>query len=156
MAPPLKPISEHIKNHKVSENECWIFLGNKDKDGYGIFTHGRGKQLRAHRASYEFHKKTSAFGLLVCHTCDNPSCINPDHLFLGKPKDNTQDMIRKGRKANIKGSIHPSAKLDEIDVIAIKKQRLLGKKLKEIADQFGIAFQTVSEICKGKTWKHIN
>jgi hypothetical protein len=155
MSPPRISIKNRLQTYKVQDNGCWNFLGNKDKDGYGVFGHGRGKQLRAHRASFEFHKKTSAFGLLVCHSCDNPGCINPDHLFLGNPKDNTQDMIKKGRKANCQGSNHPSAKLNEIDVISIKEQRSLGKKLINIANQFGITFQTVSEICRGKTWKHL-
>jgi len=155
MSPPRISIENRLQVYEVQSNGCWNFLGNKDKDGYGVFGHGRGKQLRAHRASFEFHKKTSAAGLLVCHSCDNPSCINPDHLFLGKPKDNTQDMIKKGRKANCKGSKHPSAKLNELDIVCIKEQRLLGKKLKEIANQFSITFQTVSEIYRGKTWKHL-
>jgi hypothetical protein len=156
MAPPLKQISEHMKNYNISLNGCWIFCGNKDKDGYGIFTHGRGKQLRAHRASYEFHKKQDATGKLVCHSCDNPSCINPDHLFLGSPKDNTQDMIKKGRKASCQGSEHPFAKLNEVDILFIKQERSFGKKLKDIANDYGITFQTVSDICRGKTWKHMN
>jgi hypothetical protein len=155
MSPPRISIENRLQTYKVQSNGCWNFLGNKDKDGYGVFSHGRGKQLRAHRASFEFYNKTSADGLLVCHSCDNPSCINPDHLFLGNPKDNTQDMIKKGRKANCQGSNHPLAKLNELDVISIKEQRSLGKKLIDIANQFGITFQTVSEICKGRTWKHL-
>jgi hypothetical protein len=141
--------------YEVQNNGCWNFLGNKDKDGYGVFGHGRNKQLRAHRASFEFHKKTSVANLLVCHSCDNPSCINPDHLFLGNPKENMQDMINKGRKANCKGSNHPLSKLDEIDVLFIRQERSFGKKLKDIANDYGITFQTVSDICRGKTWKHL-
>jgi hypothetical protein len=155
MSPPRISIERRLQKYKILENGCWHFLGSKDKDGYGVFGYGRGKQLRAHRASFEFHKKTSAVGLLVCHSCDNPSCINPDHLFLGNPKDNTQDMIKKGRKANCQGSNHPLAKLSVLDIVLIKQYRSTGKKLKEIADQFGVTFQTISEICRGKTWKHL-
>jgi hypothetical protein len=155
MSPPRISIEKKLQNYKVQTNNCWEFLGSKDKDGYGVFGHGRGKQLRAHRASFEFHKKISAKDLFVCHSCDNPSCINPDHLFLGDAKENTKDMIKKGRKADCKGINHPLAKLKEKDIVSIKQQRLLGIKLKDIADQFDIAFQTVSSICKGKTWKHL-
>lgn len=155
MSPPRISIEQRLKNYVETKNGCWNFLGNKDKDGYGVFGYGRGTQLRAHRASFQFHKKTSIDGFLVCHSCDNPSCINPNHLFLGNAKDNTQDMIKKGRRANLIGSNHPLSKLSDIDVICIKQQRLLGKNLKDIANQFGITFQTVSEICKGKTWKHL-
>lgn len=155
MSPPRISIEQRLKNHVRNEHGCWIFLGNKERDGYGIFGHGRGKQLRAHRASFEFYKGEITKGMFVCHSCDKPSCINPDHLFLGTAKENTQDMIKKGRKANCQGSNHPLAKLDELDVVLIKQQRSMGKKLKEIANQFGITFQTVSEICRGKTWKHL-
>jgi len=148
-------IEKKLQNYSIEKNGCWNFLGCKDVDGYGVFGHGRGKQLRAHRASFEFHKKNTIDGLFVCHSCDNPSCINPNHLFVGTPKDNTHDMIKKGRKVIFKGATHPCAKLNEVDVLFIRKQRLLGKKLKEIANEIGIKFQTVSEICNGKTWKHI-
>jgi len=155
MAPPLKSISEHMKNYQIDSKGCWIFGGNHDKNGYGIFMHGRGKQLRAHRVSFEFHHGGLNAEMLVCHSCDNPSCINPNHLFMGTPKDNTQDMIKKGRKANCEGSNHPLSKLDEIDVLFIRQERSFGKKLKDIANDYGITFQTVSDICRGKTWKHL-
>lgn len=155
MSPPRISIEQRLKNYSIKENECWNFLGTKDKDGYGVFGHGRGKQLRAHRASFQFYKGNVITGMFVCHSCDNPSCINPNHLFVGTAKDNTQDMIQKGRRVNHKGSNHPSAKLNELHVICIRKQRLLGKTLKQIGNQFGITFQSVSDICKGKTWTHL-
>jgi len=156
MAPPLKSISEHMKNYQIDSNGCWIFGGYHDKNGYGVFTHGRGKQLRAHRASFEFHHGGLNAEMLVCHSCDNPSCINPNHLFTGTHKDNTQDMIKKGRMANQKGSKHPSAKLNEEQIYFIKNQRLRGEKLKDIAIQFNVSFQAISSICRGKSWNHIN
>ena len=156
MAPPLKSISEHMKNYQLDSKGCWIFGGNHDKNGYGIFMHGRGKQLRAHRVSFEFHHGGLNAEMLVCHSCDNPSCINPNHLFMGTPKDNTQDMIKKGRRANQKGSKHPSAKLNEDQICLIKNQRSSGKTLKDIASQFNVSFQAISSICKGKSWTHTN
>jgi hypothetical protein len=155
MSPPLIPIEQKLKNYSVSDKGCWIFLGAKDRDGYGVFGHTKGKQLRAHRASYEFYKGKVSKDLLVCHICDITSCINPSHLFLGSPKDNTHDMIKKGRKASHKGQNHPSAKINDLDVIWIRKQRDSGRKLKDIASDIGVSFGHISAICKRIVWKHI-
>ncbi|MDO7847580.1 HNH endonuclease [Hymenobacter sp. M29] len=76
---------------------CWEWTGYKNPKGYGYLMVKAGKPTGAHRFSYELHKGPIPKGLFVCHTCDNPVCSNPDHLFLGTVKDNTQDMVKKGR-----------------------------------------------------------
>ena len=78
-------------------NGCWIWKAGKDKDGYGTIYIGR--HYRAHRVSYMIHCGAIPADNLVCHTCDNPSCVNPLHLFIGSSQDNVNDMVKKGRQA---------------------------------------------------------
>lgn len=153
MSNKLIPIAEKVSRYSISATGCWEYTGTRDRDGYGVFTHTRNKQVRAHRAAFEFHVGQITDGQMVCHSCDNPSCINPDHLFLGSAFENTKDMIGKGRKTSLCGERHPLAKLTESDVCEIRELRSDGHSLKAIAFKFGITFQTVSEIHHHKTWK---
>jgi len=87
---------------------CWLWSGKTFEDGYGRL-HARSiGESRAHRASYHLYRGEIPDGMLVCHTCDTPSCINPDHLFLGAPLDNTADMMAKGRHHHKKKTACPS------------------------------------------------
>lgn len=150
MAPPRIPVKGRLLERAVFlENGCWIYGGSKTSDGYGVLGVGRGKQVRAHRASYETFIGSIPAGMLVCHKCDVPLCINPDHLFLGTPKDNTRDMVKKGRKHLTIGLSHPNAKLSDTDVVSIRRLRSRGWKLADIAERFSVSFQYVSAISKG-------
>jgi hypothetical protein len=84
---------------RIPEHTCWEWIGHQDKDGYGRLRVNY-EDLRAHRVSWELHnKKKIPPKLMVLHRCDNPSCINPDHLFIGTNTDNMQDAMAKGRGA---------------------------------------------------------
>ena len=89
-------------------------------------------------------------GMLACHKCDNHKCINPEHLFLGAPKDNSQDMVNKGRQN--KGERRPNAKMTESQIKAIRKD---GRIPKIIAEDYGMSKSTIRDIIKRKTWKHV-
>lgn len=88
--------------NKVKKTDnCWFWTAGTFDDGYGKFKFEK-KNRKAHRISWLLTNGDIPEGMLVCHHCDNPLCVKPSHLFLGTPKDNTQDMIKKGRQHNIK------------------------------------------------------
>lgn len=139
----------------VTESGCWLWTGGLDKDGYGVFW----KDLttaRAHRSSYELLKGTIPDGLQVLHSCDIPSCVNPDHLFLGTHNDNMKDKSSKNRQTKLCGSQVYNAKLTENDVVIIKQ--LLTKstlRQSDIAGIFNICEGSISQINRGIAWKHV-
>lgn len=130
---------------------CWIWTGSKSVNGYGRF-HVDNKEVKAHRYAYEYFKGSVGENY-VCHTCDNPSCVNPDHLFLGEPKDNSADMVRKGR--SLRNEKNPNSKLKESDVKKILQLYSEGMDIESIKIVFGISNVMVRNIIKGKNWKEV-
>lgn len=129
---------------------CWIWEGFIHDNGYGRASiGGRGMKQSAHRLFYEAHKGPIPEGMCVCHKCDTPLCVNPDHLFLGTTLDNNRDRAKKGRYF---GEWNGRSKLTDADVIAIRESTL---SLSEIAAKYGIAYQTASEIRVRRRWKHL-
>lgn len=99
---------------KKGDDDCWKWLGRKDRDGYGMISciYTKPTNIGAHRFSWMVYNKTREYPKqLVLHTCDNPFCVNPHHLFLGTPADNMKDMVKKGR--SLKGEKQNLAKLTE-------------------------------------------
>ena len=126
--------------HKKGIDECWEWAGNKDKDGYGMMRAGK-HMLRPHRFSYELHNGKVADGLFVLHSCNNPACVNPNHLRAGTQTDNMQDRIRSGNCPT--GEKHPMAKVSDEQVLQILASNCI---YKEIAMQFGISISQVQNI----------
>lgn len=109
-APKRRPtLQQRMENHvPVTESGCWLWLGSQDKKGYGLLPAGRrGKSIFAHRAMFEWERGPIPVGLCVCHKCDTPLCVNPDHLFLGTHADNMADKARKGRAPGNPKRRHP-------------------------------------------------
>lgn len=124
---------------------CWEWQGARGRGGYG-----RCGNERAARVAYRAWRGPLASELEVCHTCDNPPCCNPDHLFLGTTQDNTADKVRKGRVP--KGEQHPRARLRADDVRAIRADLRLHR---EIAADFGVKTVTVQAIKRRRIWAHL-
>lgn len=133
---------------------CWLWKEYCDKDGYGRVRVG-GRKLPAHRVSYELHVGPITDGLWVLHRCDRPTCVNPDHLFLGTPADNVRDMIQKGRKPLIVGERAGAAKLTAQQVTNIRQRYAAGEMGYKLAIEFGVSKSLVSLVVRGDRWKHV-
>lgn len=149
--------------------ECWIWTAARKKpEGYGFFKILR-RMHYAHRVSWEMASGRSIpAGLSVCHVCDNPPCVRPEHLFLGTNADNLRDASRKGRTANghrngkhtkpectPRGETHGRAKLSAVDVRAIRQLAADGTTQKLLGERFRIAQGVVSQIVTRKIWQHL-
>lgn len=139
---------------KVEKTEgCWLWRGGLNDKGYGIFIVER-RGVRAHRFAFEAATGTNPGDLLVCHTCDNPRCVNPAHLFLGTNQENLQDMSRKGRARPhvAPGEKNRQARLTSEQVAEIRAALHEGEKPSALARRYGVTDSTVSKIKKGATW----
>ena len=136
-------------------NGCWIWTGCVDDRGYGRFCLN-GKGERAHRVAYTISVGKIKEGLCVCHHCDNPICVNPDHLFTGTHAMNMQDKINKGRSNSPIGEAHGSSKLSTDEVKEIKLHLKNGGITQaKLAEMYGISDSGISEINTGKRWSHV-
>lgn len=139
---------------------CWIWSGSINQNGYGNFQLPTITTI-ASRASYFIFKEELPDGLFVCHKCDNPPCVNPDHLFLGTAKDNAMDCRVKKRccfdvpktRRTLSGSLHWSAKLTEKDVHYIRSLTYHDQLFKELAEMFSVNVSTIRKSYNGKYWK---
>lgn len=142
---------------------CWGWIGAVTGSGYGAIRGAQRKQLRSHRVSWEIHFEPIPDGLCVCHTCDNPICTNPKHLFLGSMGDNTRDCVAKGRRPNAgrhghhrRGESHPEAVLTESDVRLIRMAYSFGNtSYGKLARYYKVTKENIAAIVKKRTWKHL-
>jgi hypothetical protein len=137
---------------KVNRTEgCWVWTGTKDKDGYGTYGMTPGRTRKAHRLVWMLLYGDIPSEMLVLHSCDNPSCVNPKHLFLGTPLENMQDKVRKGR-SNQTREHNNHAKLTPALAVRIREMRAAGALLREIAAELSISEALISNVANNKRW----
>lgn len=135
---------------------CWEWFAAKDHFGYGqIGRYGRRNLIRAHRLSWLLFNGPIPDSLCVLHRCDNPSCVNPNHLFLGTKKDNAIDKAKKGRSYSPRGETNGRAILNEKKVKSIRKFHKNGILCKDLSLMFNTPVSTIYKVVYRVTWKHI-
>lgn len=151
-----KRMIQHIEINKISG--CWEWAGSKWK-GYGRMiigsrTDGTRRSVSAHRVSYELKYGEIPHGMEVCHKCDNPCCINPDHLFIGTKQDNASDRDAKGRNIVFIGEEQSRSKLTRKKVKDARWERAYkGTSYQALADKYGVSKKTIQNAINGITWK---
>ena len=150
------PLADRFWRMVQISDDCWNWIGGKRPNGYGqISEGGRGSRtLSAHRVSYELHHGPIPDGLVVMHSCDNQACVNPDHLSVGTHKDNTQDMIDKGRNRTVAplGAENGKSLLTEDQVRYIRASKLGHSAL---GRQLGVSPNCIRGVRTGRTWSHV-
>ncbi len=141
---------------------CWLWHGDSTAKGYGILPsptgertqRGKLRRIYAHRLFWElFNDKSIPDGFLVCHRCDVRNCVNPEHLFVGTPLENSADMKAKGRSTW--GEKNPRAKLKESEVVEIKSLLKSGQSQASLGEKFGVSRGAIKEIHRGHNCKHV-
>jgi hypothetical protein len=140
---------------KVTERDgCWIWTACIRDFGYGLFSMGYGRTINAHIASYRIFVGEIPKKKFVLHKCDNPPCVNPDHLFLGTQADNMADKTTKNRQA--KGERHGMSKLTSEAVSDIRKRYAEGTIKARLAEEYGISRTHVARVINGSIWSHVS
>ena len=139
--------------HNQPLGACWIWLGARDDDGYGRFSFG--KEDRAHRVAFTLESTAPPGDLFVCHRCDNPSCVRPEHLFLGSHQDNMADMAAKHRSRQPLRHTYSAGKLNRELVLQIRSRAGSHEPKRAIARALNVDEATVRRVLRGECWAHV-
>lgn len=138
----------------TADTSCMLWTGAKDKDGYGELW-SEGRKYRTHRLAFELTGRVIPDEMCVCHTCDNPACVNPYHLFLGSHADNSRDREAKGRGHQLSGRLIGTSKLNEECVKVIRYLCLRGVPQRRLSHAYGVSQQLVSRIANNQLWQEV-
>lgn len=130
-------------------NGCIEWTGCANQKGYGMMVY-KGRIHAAHRVSWQEHFGAIPSGIMVMHKCDNPKCVNPEHLRLGTQQDNMDDMKEKGRQYTPRGEAHKRSKLTWA---AVRDIRTSGESARSLASKYGVSDMTIYYVKTGKGWK---
>ncbi len=152
---PLKTIPAFYAKIDTS-GDCWIWTASKSKRGYGACSLSYGSN-KAHRVAYMLAFGPINKGNVICHICDNPSCVRPNHLVQGSQKENSHDAWSKGRgvQQSLEGEKNPAAKLTPVVIDEMKRLRATGMFYWKIAKQFGVSTTCAWQAIKGERWSHL-
>ena len=151
-------VGERFWSKVDKSGECWEWKGYRTPKGYGTFSPSPGRRCLAHRFSSEMVDGPIPDDVIVMHTCDNPSCVRPDHLVRGTAADKIHDMWSKGRQSAppiVSGTRHHSNILTEDQVHEIRFRRRMGENGKKLAKEFGVSHSMIYDIATAKKWKHL-
>lgn len=139
----------------MGEDDCWNWTASTDGGGYGIFMVSPNPRImeKAHRLSWMMINGSIPDGLYVLHACDNPACVNPNHLFLGTHLDNMKDKVSKGRQTRLPGEQNGRNILSEIDVRNIVRLHEQGMSYRKLSKKFGIGNTQIGRIIRKETWR---
>lgn len=135
-----------------SDNGCWMWTASKNQDGYGKFVFS-GRLQKAHRVAWTLYVGEIPDGMCILHRCDNRYCVNPTHLFMGTKADNARDRDSKGRGACLSGEKHWRSKLTDEQVKTIRERRNSGALTTDLAKDFGMSQQAISDIVLYRNWR---
>lgn len=164
---PKVDLNGPVPAHRPELGPCWVWTAARGPRGYGQLSIGppTNRPVVAHRISWQIHNGPIPEGMDICHHCDFPPCVRPDHLFAGTPFDNMRDCAAKGRGAkpselrrerSSKGEQRWSARLKEADVLSIRVRFGAGEATaKELAAEYSVVPAHISAIIKRRFWKHL-
>ena len=155
-------------NKVTKQDGCWTFNSAKDRDGYHAFSYKRIGDVKytkagAHRFMLLIHGHIVPKDYVVCHKCDNPGCVNPEHLFIGTVADNNLDKKLKGRERAPRGEQQPNSKISDAIARKIKDEAVVGwrvgynngSNISEVAAKYGVKRELVRRIARGELYKHV-